>query len=118
MPDELLELPYNASDSRHSLHNGNGGGTLLTGSNGMIIVSPGATGANCDNGYYQPVDTGQSDMVKIDVPLDVTRDEPRFPKEKLKTLYGERFCFQGLLKLCSITTTPFSFHSDGLPQPL
>lgn len=82
MPDELLELPYNASDSRLSLHNG-----LLTGSsgsNGMVLVP---AGEDCENGYYQPVDTGQSGMIKIDVPTDVSRDEPRFPKEKLKTFY-------------------------------
>lgn len=88
MPDELLELPYNASDSRHSLHNG-GGGTRLTGSNGTIIVPAGVTGGDFENGYYQPVDTGQAAMIKIDVPLEVSRDEPRFPKEKLKTFYCE-----------------------------
>lgn len=99
VPDELLELPYNASDSRQSLHNSsNGGGgavALLTstsnggGSNGMIMIPANNNRLDCENGYYQPVDTGQSSVVKIDVPLDVTRDEPRFPKEKMKTLYCE-----------------------------
>lgn len=89
MPDELLELPYNASDSRQSLHNGGGGATHSeTISNGAIPIQMGSSNGEH---YYQPDidDTGQSAMIKIDVPAEVSRDEPKFPKEKLKTFYCE-----------------------------
>lgn len=91
VPDELLELPYNASDSRHSLHNGNGPLMTTSSSNGAIVMVPAGSSTDCEDGYYQPVidDTGQSAMIKIDVPTEVSRDEPRFPKEKLKTFYCE-----------------------------
>lgn len=86
MPDELLELPYNASDSRQSLHMGS---TVTV--NGSLSNGHGPGGEEHDHHHYQPDidDTGQTAMIKIDVPAEVSRDEPRFPKEKLKTFYGE-----------------------------
>lgn len=59
-------------------------------SNGTINGAAGTENGHCENVYYQPpMDTGQSPMIKIDVPTDVSREEPRFPKEKIKTLYCE-----------------------------
>lgn len=85
MPDELLELPYNASDSRQSL---NGLSQTLDSNGGSMPLNNGGGGGN---GYYQPDidDTGQAAMIKIDVPAEVSREEPKFPKEKLKTFYCE-----------------------------
>lgn len=95
MPDELFEMPFShhtnnfvmeGGETTQSLH------TMTNGSNGTtndhVVMM-----ANHNNAYGMTNDdvddTGQAMMVKIDVPGHVSRDEPRFPKEKLKTLYCE-----------------------------
>lgn len=95
---------------------------------------PAGPSADCEDGYYQPVidDTGQSAMIKIDVPTEVSRDEPRFPKEKMKTFYCElqinSILFPIIIEMSSspafvilvinfiLTTTSLSLVHERLPD--